>query len=94
METTDVVKPIHYTKDGDFSEPIVRCDGCSRLILLSVIKNIGGCNWCGNKRLRNVQTFTEEESEQVKQWIASGLCDQGWLDDFQLIDENVQQVRT
>lgn len=92
METTDVVKPINYLKDGPFKEPVIRCDGCSRLILLETVKNIGGCNHCGNRRIRNVQTITEDEMPQVKQWIAEGKCDQGWLDDFVQIDENQPQA--
>ena len=72
METNDVVKPVNYLKDGPFCEPVIRCDGCGKLILHEAVKNIGSCPLCGNTRVRNVRTFTEEEAIQVKEWIKDG----------------------
>lgn len=57
-----------YSKDGAFSDPVVRCDGCHKLVRIEAIKNVGCCPNCGNKRVRNVLVFNQEELEQLKEW--------------------------
>ena len=86
MEVNDVVSISKYSKDGEFKEPIVRCDGCSRLIFVDDLKKLGGCMHCGNTRVKNVRTLSEDEQKQVVEWIAEGRCDQEWLDEFAAVE--------
>lgn len=57
-----------YSKDGEFQEPIVRCDSCAKLVLVASIKKMGMCPLCSNGRFRNVRTLTDEEMIKVKEW--------------------------
>ena len=56
-----------YSKDGPFKDPIVRCDSCRKIVQVKVLKKIGKCP-CGNLRVKNLQTLTEEEMEKCKSW--------------------------
>ena len=87
MENSVVVNIPKYHKDGAFCEPLLRCDGCTRLIFLTDIKKVGACNHCGNTRVKNVRILSEAEKAQVEQWIVEGKCDQEWLDEFKAVEE-------
>ncbi len=56
-----------YSKDGPFADPLVRCDSCARIITQASMKKSGMCEHCGNRRIRNVQSLTEEEMDFWKQ---------------------------
>lgn len=56
-----------YSKDGEFNEPVVRCDSCQRIMQVNILKQLGCCA-CGNRRMRSLTTFTGEELEQMKSW--------------------------
>lgn len=49
-------------------DPVFRCDSCQALVLLKTIHKIGCCQACGNKRVRNVTIFNEDEHAQMKAW--------------------------
>jgi DNA-directed RNA polymerase subunit RPC12/RpoP len=53
-------------------DPVFRCDSCHRLVLLTSIHKIGTCPRCGNKRVRNVTVFDDQERAQMVNW---GLVD-------------------
>lgn len=57
-----------YTDDGPFRDPVVRCDKCHKLLLTKSIKNLGMCEHCGNRRVKKVSIFNEEEMAQVVGW--------------------------
>ena len=57
-----------YSKDGPFTDPVVRCDGCKKIFLRVDIQKIGGCPYCGHKKVKNLMGFNEEEWEQMKGW--------------------------
>jgi uncharacterized CHY-type Zn-finger protein len=65
-----------YSKDGPFSEPVVRCDSCVKLVIVNDLKTSGCCPYCGNTRVRNVRTISDLEIEAMKtlnidpDWIA------------------------
>lgn len=44
-----------------FREPVVRCDSCTKLVLVGDIEKYGLCNKCGNRRFRNVNVINDEE---------------------------------
>lgn len=47
-----------YGKDGPFSDPVVRCDKCHKIVLISYLKENGSCSNCGNKRITNLLGFS------------------------------------
>ena len=55
-----------YDVDGPFMDPVVRCCDCSSLIFREGIQKAVGCPRCGNKRIRNVLSMTEEEMGKLK----------------------------
>jgi len=55
-----------YTKDGEFTDPVVRCCECSKIITRQAITAQGGCPYCGNRRVRNVLNLTGEEMTELK----------------------------
>lgn len=56
-----------YSKDGQFSDPVVRCDSCQRLLLVEKLKTMGACV-CGGRKVRNVRSCNEEELKAMTQW--------------------------
>lgn len=77
METTQ-----KYSKDGPFSEPVLRCDSCNKVVLLVDLKTAGMCPHCGTTRVNNVRTLTDEDRMTVEKWIAEGKVKADWLDLF------------
>lgn len=57
-----------YGKDEPFNDPVVRCDSCGALVNRNVLHQLGSCDKCGSRKVRNVRTFTSEELEQMKGW--------------------------
>ncbi len=53
---------------GPFSDPVVRCDSCQAVVKLALLKKIGACSHCGNKRVRNVTVFNEEARALMEEW--------------------------
>jgi len=60
-------KPLHKYDTPDLTDPLVRCDNCSKLVLLKFITRHAGCNNCGNKRYNLVQGITSEEKIHLEQ---------------------------
>ena len=56
-----------YDKDAPFNDPVVRCDSCNKIIKLETLKDLGMCP-CGNRKIRNLQTFSKEEEAQMLEW--------------------------
>lgn len=54
--------------DGAFSDPVVRCDSCQALVKRTTIHSLGACHECGNRRMRNLTVFNEEEKKQMEEW--------------------------
>ena len=57
-----------YSKDGPFSDPLVRCDGCKTVIRTRDTCSIGGCPECGHKRVVNVQLLSQPEMARAREW--------------------------
>ena len=56
-----------YHKDSPFTDPVVRCDSCARMILLTELKAHGVCS-CGNRKVRNLMAFSFREWLKLKFW--------------------------
>lgn len=80
MESANLTAP---ENDGAFTDPVLRCDACQKLLKRSSLHKLGKCRHCGNKRVRNVDVFNEEEYEQMKEW---GLDE--FLKEFEATDED------
>lgn len=50
-----------YGKDDPFRDPVLRCDSCSTIVFAEDLKEHGLCKKCGNRKVRNLQTFDEDE---------------------------------
>jgi rRNA maturation endonuclease Nob1 len=72
-----------YSKDAPFTDPVVRCDSCAKLVQRISIQKHGFCSKCGFKRVRAVNMMTEEELSEVKKW---GI-DPDWIALFEVVDE-------
>jgi len=53
-----------------FTDPVVRCTDCQRIIYRQEVQTFGCCPDCGNKRVRNVLTLKQEEKDSLE---AKGL---------------------
>lgn len=49
-------------------DPVYRCDSCQKLMQLETLHKVGSCSNCGNRRIRNVTVFNDNEREQMKAW--------------------------
>lgn len=56
-----------YHKDGDFADPVVRCDSCAKIIRTVTLKSLGSCS-CGNRKVRNLLAFNSDERAQMDAW--------------------------
>jgi hypothetical protein len=50
-----------YGKDGPFTDPVVRCDSCQKILFMADIRKVGMCKHCGNRKVRNVRVFNDVE---------------------------------
>jgi hypothetical protein len=57
-----------YSKDGEFNEPVVRCDCCGKLLLMDVLRREGRCDKCGHRKIKNLFGFDKTEYEQMLAW--------------------------
>lgn len=58
------------------AEPVYRCDSCQELLLHTTIQKLGSCSKCGNKRMRNITIFNDEEKIQMEAWGLSDFLSQ------------------
>jgi len=79
LSTAQVFAAEKYSHDGEFVEPLVRCDSCSELIFTKQLSSLGMCE-CGNKRVRNVVTLRSKELKKAREWVEQGKLDKVWLD--------------
>ena len=60
-----------------FTDPVVRCVDCQRLVTREEIKEFGMCLGCGTKRVKNVSVLSADE---VSMLIEKGF--QEFVDTF------------
>ena len=71
-----------YSDDGPFTDPVVRCDSCNKLILVETVTKIGKCPHCGRPKFWKVRTFSPQE----KAWMLDMDVDPDFLKLFEAID--------
>ena len=54
--------------DEGFTDPVLRCDSCQALVRLGTLHKHGSCIKCGNRRMRNLTVFDEDEKKQMEEW--------------------------
>lgn len=54
--------------EGEFTDPVLRCDSCQVLVKRKTLHKLGACPECGNKRVRNLTVFNDEEKAQLEAW--------------------------
>ena len=50
-----------------FTDPVVRCTECQRMIFMDEVHEQGCCPKCGNRRVRNVLVMEPEERDLLKE---------------------------
>ncbi len=80
MSLTDaqIIAADKYSHDGEFIEPLVRCDSCAKLMFSKKLTNQGSCD-CGNTRVRNITKLSKKELKKVTKWADAGKLDQVWV---------------
>jgi len=58
---------VRYSKDAPFTDPVVRCDSCNKIIRTETLRKLGMCE-CGNRKIRNLQTYTQDEGKKMAEW--------------------------
>ena len=59
--------------EGEFNDPVLRCDSCNQLVKRTTLHNLGACGHCGNKRVRALDIFNEDEKAQIEEWGFQGF---------------------
>ncbi len=54
--------------EGEFTDPVLRCDSCQALVKRETLHKLGACPECGNKRMRDLTVFNEKERDQLLEW--------------------------
>jgi Zn finger protein HypA/HybF involved in hydrogenase expression len=62
--------------DHAFTDPVLRCDSCQALVKRTTLHKIGSCPKCGNKRVRNLTVFNDEERTQMLDWGFDAFVDE------------------
>ena len=58
-----------FLSDRDsMSDPVLRCDSCNKVVKRTSLHKLGACPECGNKRVRSLDVFNEDERDQITAW--------------------------
>ena len=63
----DAVQDV-FNEQGAFDDPVLRCDSCQKIIKRESLHKLGGCPKCGNRRVRNLTVFNDEEKAEMESW--------------------------
>lgn len=55
-----------YEGAKEFSDPILRCSGCRKLVHRKYASKFGGCSHCGFRQFTNVQGISGEEMASLR----------------------------
>jgi len=62
MSDSDSFIPKEWDRTGpEFTDPVVRCCDCQRLVTREEVRKHGMCPGCGNRRMRNVLVLSDKE---------------------------------
>ena len=59
-------RPRYYEDLGRAHDDLVRCKDCRSLVTFAVVKKLGACNKCGNKRFNEIITLSVREWLKIK----------------------------
>lgn len=62
-----------------FNDPVLRCDGCQKLVWVETITKIGMCPHCSRRKYHKVSTFNSVE----KKWMEDNEVDPEFLKLFE-----------
>lgn len=65
-----------------FSDPVLRCDSCQALVKRTTLHKLGCCDKCGNKRMKNLTVFNEDEKAEMEEW---GFQD--FVNEYKAVDD-------
>ena len=68
-----------YSDDGPFTEPVVRCNECRKVLMMEKLLETGSCKYCGCRKVAKVKSLNDEDLRLVRLW---GV-DPEWLALFQ-----------
>lgn len=57
-----------YDPKGTFTDPVVRCDKCLKIIKTNSIAKFGRCKHCGGRKVSALSMMNEQEFKQLKDW--------------------------
>lgn len=63
-------------ENGEFNDPVLRCDSCQKLVKRTTLHKLGCCPDCGNKRVRNLTVFNHTEKAQMEKWGFQDFVDE------------------
>ena len=55
-----------YDDDQPFSDPVVRCTECQKLLFREDIQAIGKCKYCGCRKVRSLDVLKDSEMKLMK----------------------------
>lgn len=59
--------PEKYSKNGPFTDPVVRCHECRKIVRVEKLKERGSCS-CGCRKVQELRGFTREERDKMDDW--------------------------
>ena len=75
-------------------EPVLLCDSCQSVNLLTKLNELGHCEECGNKRVRTCLVLNKENKDKVLNWIETKQLDPLWLELFEGKTESHNTINT
>jgi len=58
---------VDYSFDAPFSDPIVRCCDCQKMLFRATLQKVGCCKKCGSRRVKAVLTLNDKEIDILKE---------------------------
>jgi hypothetical protein len=55
----------YYEDEGRAHDYLMRCHACQGLVTFDVIKKLGSCDKCGNKRFIEITLLKQEEMDDI-----------------------------
>lgn len=59
-------RPVYYEDLGRAHDCLLRCKDCQKLVTFDVIKKLGMCDKCGNRRFTQINIMSQEEWDDIK----------------------------
>ena len=60
------MKQLKYNSSDSAADPLMKCDDCKKFVAKEYIIINGGCNHCGNRRVKTIMTMESKDIEALK----------------------------